>query len=361
MELIGLPPRLRTILHVDLDAFYAQVEMRDEPSLRDKPLIIGRDPALTHGRGVVATANYVARQFGVHSAQSVAEAKRLAPNAVFLTPDFTKYQAISAQIHAIFRRFTAKIEPMSLDEAYLDVSERRESGVQIAAQIRQMILAETGLTCSIGVATNKLLAKLGSEYNKPNGLTVLTAANVDAFLASLPIGDFRGVGAKTRAVLEDMHITNGADLRALTRETLTARFGKFGESLYFQARGWHFSEVDWQHERQSIGKEVTYDVFLQDEAAVSAAWRYLAARLIAAVQKKHVTGRTLTVKIRDADFQTITRSLTLSKPWLLEVPILVEQAQTIFDEHVDAPFAIRLLGLSLSNLSEKTAEEIALF
>jgi DNA polymerase-4 len=361
MLLLRPPKRQRTILHIDLDAFYAQVEMRDNPALRTKPLVIGSDPAKTHGRGVVATANYVARQFGIHSAQSVAEAKRLAPHTVFIEPDFAKYRAISQQVHDILRSYTHKIEPVALDEAYIDVTDLAMSGVAIAHEIRQKILAATQLTCSVGVSYNKLLAKLGSEYQKPDGLTVIPREKALQFLDQLAIAEFRGVGEKTQAKLAQLQITNGAQLRALSYDALMAHFGKFGEHLYWQARGEHFGEVNWQHERQSYGKEVTYETFLTTETMVDSALRELAQRLVTQLKKRQLSGRTLTLKIRDDQFQTITRSMTLNRLWELDEVIIWRQVQAIFEENMTTPYAIRLLGISLSHLQRRQAENIPLF
>lgn len=351
----------RKILHVDLDAFYAQVEMRDNPFLRDKPLIIARNPEESGGRGVVATANYMARQLGVHSAMSSVEAKKLAPNAVFLSPNFVKYKAISKQVHDIFYQVTEKVEPVAFDEAYLDVTALQQSGASIAAKIRHEIFKITHLTSSVGVSHNKLLAKLGSEYNKPNGVTVITIDNMLAFLDDLPIGEFRGVGKKTEAHFEKLHINNGAQLRQMSHENLRALFGKMGEHFYWQARGVHFGEVQWQRQRQSIGKEETFDKMLHREFEIQSEFRKLAFGVIKIMTARHIVGRTLNIKIRDDMFNTVTRAITLTEPWQLSEDVLVKQAQNIFDEVMGTSFSIRLLGISMSNLQSNTFEEMTLF
>lgn len=351
----------RKILHVDLDAFYAQVEMRDNPLLRDKALIISGNPDETKGRGVVTTANYIARKLGVHSAMSAAEAKRLAPNAIFLSPNFSKYRIISKQIHDIFYTITNKVEPIALDEAYLDITELQQSSTEVAGYIRHEILRKTGLTSSIGVSHNKLLAKLGSKFNKPNGVTVITSENMLCFLDELAIGDFRGVGKKTREKFEKIHITNGAQLRGLTYEELRSLFGKMGENLYWQARGVHFGEVAWQRQQQSIGKEETFGQFLHDEADVQSEFRKLAVAMINVMKSRHLAGRTFNVKIRDDAFNTITRAITRESPWPLSEDLLVKNAQNIFEDVITLPFSIRLLGLSMSNLQSSTFEEMTLF
>ncbi len=351
----------RKILHVDIDAFYAQVEMRDNPALRQQPLIISRDPEETGGRGVVTTANYVARQLGVHSAMRSAEARRLAPNGIFITPNFEKYKAISKQIHGIFRRVTPKIEPVAFDEAYLDVSDAQQTGAMLAAQIRHEIYRQTRLTSSVGVSHNKLLAKLGSEFNKPNGVTVITPENMLAFLDELPIRAFRGVGEKTYEKMLALDIQDGATLRTVPRETLVAQFGKMGEHLYWQARGVHFGEVKWQRQQQSVGKEETFAVFLHHDAAVHAEFKKLAIGMITALKNRQLVGRTLNIKIRDDTFHTTTRAITQATPWELSEERIVNAAQTIFDEVVTAPYAIRLLGVSMSNLQSSGFEEMTLF
>jgi len=287
----------RKILHVDLDAFYAQIEMRDQPELRSKPLIIARDPTQNNGHGVVATANYAARQLGIHSAMSAFEAKRLAPNGIFLSPNFTKYKVVSAQIHDIFRRFTNKVEPVAFDEAYLDVTANVLSGATLAAEIRHQILKETHLTSSIGVSHNKLLAKLGSEYNKPNGVTVINHENQLQFLDCLSISAFRGVGRKTKEKFDKLGITNGLELRQMSREELKTEFGKMGEHLYWQARGVHFGAVEWQRQRQSVGKEETFDRALRETNAVQIEFKRLVNSLVMSMNRQKIVGRTLYIAL----------------------------------------------------------------
>lgn len=351
----------RKILHVDLDAFYAQVEMRDNPELRNKPLIIARNPAETGGHGVVTTANYIARKLGVHSAMRAVDAKRLAPDGIFLTPNFNKYQIVSKQIHDIFHQFTDKVEPVAFDEAYLDITDLDRSSTEVAAAIRHEILKVTRLTSSIGISHNKLLAKLGSNFNKPNGVTVITSENMLFFLDALSIGDFRGVGQKTRERFEKIKIENGVQLRGMSYEALRAMFGKMGENLYWQARGVHFGEVKWQRQQQSIGKEATFDRVLHQEIQIQDAFKKLAGSMIKTMRTRQLVGRTLNIKIRDADFLTTTRAITHDNPWVLSEDVFVQHAQVIFDELIKAPFSIRLLGLSMTNLQSSKFEEMTLF
>lgn len=351
----------RKIIHVDIDAFYAQVEMRDDSTLKKLPLAIGRDPDLHHGHGVVATANYVARKAGVHSAMGSIEAKRACPNLVFVAPDFDKYRAISAQIHAIFHEFTEMIEPVALDEAYLDVSQHELSAPTIAAKLRKRIWDETHLTCSVGVSYNKVLAKLGSEHHKPNGVTVIPHHLAQDFVWDLPIKDFRGVGAKTLEKFEKLGIKDGRDLYAMSQDDLRVYFGSFGDVLYWQARATHFGPVKDRSIRQSVGKENTFEFALHDRQAVEAAFKDLADKVVANMEKRKLLGRTLTVKVRDDDFLTMTKGVTQSVPFVLDPAFMVRQAMLIFDEAYPDDMAIRLLGLTFSNIEEQKYQAVSLF
>lgn len=351
----------RRILHVDLDAFYAQIEMRDNPDLKKVALIISRDPQESHGHGVVATANYEARKLGVHSAMSAAQAKRLAPDAVFLRPNFDKYRAVSQQIQAIFKQYTKKIERVALDEAYLDVTDSPHRSTAIAAKIRHQVMAQTSLTCSVGVSHNKLLAKLGSENHKPNGVTVINPEDVLDFIGNLKIADFRGVGARSEEKFKGLGIENGYQLRALSIETLRANFGKMGDHLYWQARGVHFGRVMWQRQRQSVGKEETFDYPLRQRQQISQEFKKLATKLVTLLQNKQLSGRTINVKIRDDQYRTINRSLTKEGAWPVDVEAVQNAAQQIFDHAFEEEFSIRLLGISFSNLQDNHYQNISLF
>ncbi|MGX7051819.1 DNA polymerase IV [Leuconostoc palmae] len=361
MEEFLITNDVRLILHVDIDAFYAQVEMVENPELSKVPLIIAKDPSTTEGHGVVTTANYLARKVGVHSAMSSFEAKKLSPDAVFITPDFEKYKQISSKIHDIFYLFTKKVEPIAFDEAYLDITDCDLSGSNMAAKIRHEILKQTGLTSSIGVSHNKLLAKLGSEYNKPNGVTVITKKNMLSFLAKLPIQNFRGVGDKTYQKFKSLNITNGSQLRAISKETLKSHFGKMGELFYWQARGVHFGEVKWQRITKSVGKEETYRHFLNTDQQIKQALSKLAIGMITSLKKRELTGRTLNIKIRDNEFHTITRSVTKEVNWELSEKAIVKASYDIFVDLMMPPFSIRLLGMSMTNLNSSAFEEITLF
>lgn len=351
----------RRILHVDIDAFYAQVEMRDNPALRKVPLGIGRDPDLHHGHGVIATANYIARRAGVHSAMGSIEAKRACPNLVFVAPDFEKYRSISGQIHQIFHEFTDMIEPVALDEAYLDVTANKMAAPTLAAQLRHRIWQETQLTCSVGVSYNKVLAKLGSEHHKPNGVTVIPHELAQDFVLNLPIKDFRGVGKKTLEKFEKMGVTDGRDLYAMSLDELRVQFGSFGDVLYWQARATHFSPVKDRSVSQSVGKESTFELALHDRSEVEMTFKTLAEKVVLNMKKKKLLGRTLTVKIRDDDFKTQTKGMTQAVPFELDAAFLARQAMLIFDEAYPDNFSIRLLGLTFSNIVEQKYEAVSLF
>lgn len=351
----------RRILHVDIDAFYAQVEMRDNPKLRQVPLGIGRDPDQHHGHGVIATANYIARQSGVHSAMGAIEAKKACPNLVFVAPDFDKYRAISAQIHAIFHEFTDMIEPVALDEAYLDVSANKMAAPTLAAQLRHRIWEETHLTCSVGVSYNKVLAKLGSEHHKPNGVTVIPHELAQDFMLKLPIRKFRGVGQKTLEKFEKLGVKDGRDLFAMSLDDLRVHFGSFGDVLYWQARATHFSPVKDRSVRQSVGKESTFEFALHDRAQIEAAFKDLAEKVVTNMTKRKLLGRTLTVKIRDDQFKTQTKGITQPTTFDLDPAFMARQAMLIFDELYPDGFSIRLLGITFSNIVEQKYEAVSLF
>jgi DNA polymerase-4 len=300
---------MRKIIHVDMDAFYASVEQRDAPELKGKPVIVGGDPA---SRAVVCAASYEARVFGVHSAMPCSQARRLCPKGIFIHPNFEKYRAASRQIRAIFERHTPLVEPLSLDEAYLDVTEELTgipTATETAKVIRREIREETGLTASAGVAPNKFLAKIASDWKKPDGLFVIRPDQVEAFLPPLPVRKLPGVGKATEAALESIGIRIVADLQRLSREDLAGRFGKFGDRLWELARGIDDRPVIASRQRKSWSVENTFsaDVAL-DEVA-----RYLAEEAQALWEQLHaksMVGRTITVKLRAADFTTATRRCT---------------------------------------------------
>jgi DNA polymerase-4 len=344
------PPPLRKIIHVDMDAFYASVEQRDNPELRGKPVAVGGAAA----RGVVAAASYEARAFGVRSAMPSVTAARKCPDLVFVKPRFEVYRAVSQQIREIFADYTPLIEPLSLDEAYLDVTDNLKSmpiATEIAEEIRARIKAATGLNASAGISYNKFLAKMASDLNKPNGQAVITPKNGPAFVESLAVSKFHGVGPATAEKMHRLGIVTGADLKAKSLEFLAAHFGKSGPYFYGIARGVDNRQVKPDRERKSVGAE---DTFAEDLVALDIAQREimpLVGKVWAYCDKHRISAKTVTVKIKFSDFQQITRSRTMSQALSgpAEMALVARQLiETAF------PFRkpVRLLGVTLSNLSQ---------
>jgi DNA polymerase-4 len=347
---------VRKIIHIDMDAFYASVEQRDDPSLKGRPVVVGWPGE----RSVVCAASYEARKFGVHSAMPALRAMRLCPEAVFIHPNFDKYRAVSKDIRTIFERHTPLVEPLSLDEAYLDVTKELTgipTATETAEAIRREIRAETHLTASAGVAPNKFLAKIASDWRKPDGCFVIRPHQVEAFLVGLAVRKIPGVGKATERVLTDMGIATVGDLHRFTQEQLIERFGKWGTRLWELARGIDESPVEPSRPRKSWSSETTFarDIPL-DEVAVwirsesHALWEKLVARGLA--------GRTVTVKLRTGDFRTATRRVTPP-----ELPASADDLARIGEELL-RKFAFgeaaryRLAGIGLSNfIGEETEEE----
>lgn len=353
----------RKIIHVDMDAFYASIEMRDHPQFKTVPLIVAHDPRKTGGHGVVTTANYIARKFGVHSAMSAMKALELCPEAVFKDPDFPKYRSVSEQIHQIFHTFTDKIEPIAFDEAYLDVTEdKRKIGdaVLIAHEIQKIIFDETHLTCSTGVSYNKFLAKMASEYSKPIGVAIIEREDVTEFLRDIPIERFRGVGKKTVPKMHELGVYNGADLIKMSENDLMHYFGKFGYILYRWIRGQDDRPVEYQRERKSIGKEETYGKPLTTEEEVEERLNVIASKLLEAVLKRQKHGKTIVLKLRYSDFETLTKRVTLDEFLQNDVETYYFYAKQIFDDIADISRGIRLLGITLTNLTDQNFEEVSL-
>jgi DNA polymerase-4 len=299
---------VRKIIHVDMDAFYASVEQRDDPALKGKPVIVGWPGE----RSVVCAASYEARKFGVHSAMPATRAMRLCPSAVFIHPNFDKYRAVSHQIREIFERHTPLVEPLSLDEAYLDVTQELTgipTATETAEAIRREIRAETNLTASAGVAPNKFLAKIASDWKKPDGLFVIRPHQVERFLVDLPVRKIPGVGKATEKVMTEIGVATAGDLLRFEQEDLIARFGKWGTRLWELARGIDESPVEPSQKRKSWSSENTFatDITMDEVAA------YLRAesqKLWEALEKRSMRGRTITVKLRTNKFETATRQLT---------------------------------------------------
>ena len=338
----------RKIIHVDMDAFYASIEQRDNPDYRGKPVAVGYGGK----RGVVAAASYEARKYGIHSAMPSVTALRKCPHLIFVMPRFEHYRSISGQIMQIFLEYTDKVEPLSLDEAFLDVTVNHKgnrSATLIAKEIKQKILNRTRLTASAGVSYNKFLAKIASDYKKPDGLFVIEPAEAEVFVEKLPVGSFFGVGKVTVARMEELGIKTGADLKQWSEIDLVREFGKAGIAYYHFARGIDDREVESERVRKSLGAEETFTEDLSEVVDILAALDQIAAEVHRRADKKKFLARTLTLKIKYADFTVITRSRTmghyirtyrqlfdLGKELLLQVDDLQEQK-------------IRLMGLTLKN------------
>ena len=304
----------RKIIHIDMDAFFASIEERDNPELIGKPVVIARNPLETGGRGVVSTANYIARTYGIHSAMSAKEAYELCPKAIFISGNYEHYKSVSHQIHDIFHRYTDEVEGMALDEAYLDVTVNKigaTSAVKIAKMIQHDIFNELHLTSSAGVSYNKFLAKIASDIEKPRGLTLIEPERALAFLSELSIGEFYGVGTKTAEKLEKIGIKTGQDIQNMSPQLLADLFGVFGWELYLKANGIHNSPVKPNRVRKSIGKEKTYGKLLYLDADIEAELEKLAERVAQNLQDKQLKGHIIVLKIRYADFTTLTKRLSL--------------------------------------------------
>lgn len=338
----------RKIIHVDMDAFFASVEQRDNPSLRGKPVAIGVDEE----RGVVSTASYEARPYGVHSAQSIQVAKRLCPQLIIVEPDFHKYKAVSKQVHAIFQDYTDLIEPISIDEAFLDVTDNKRHialAVDIAREIRNRIHEETQLTASAGVSYNKFLAKIASDYRKPDGLCVIHPDKALDFIARLPIEDFWGVGKKTAERMHAMGIFNGGQLRMATRHHLMSVFGKVGAVYYDFARGIDPRPVETESVRKSVGCEQTFAKDLTLSSAATIELYHTVLELEGRLRRSGFEGMTLTLKVKFSDFSQITRSLTAEKVLKTKDDILPLAKRLLSEVDFSALHPIRLMGLSVSN------------
>lgn len=354
------PERSRRVLHCDMDCFYAAVHMRDDPSLRGKPVVIGGRP---ESRGVVAAASYEVRRFGVHSAMPSSRAKRLCPDAIFIPPDFRRYSKESEKIFAIYRELTPLVQAVSIDEAYLDVTDHlgeAGSATALAKEIRRRVREERGLTVSVGVGPNRLVAKIASDFDKPDGLTVVRPAQVQAFLDPLPVRRLHGVGPATERALLEMKVQTIADLRALPVEELTERFGKHGRVLHEFARGIDERPVETHQERKSLGTENTYAEDLTDLAAMEAEVDRMAQEVADSLGRSGFAGCTVTLKVRYEDFTTVTRSRTFAVPVHDRVTIALCARDLL--RRTEAPRRpVRLLGVTASNLVRERISQLPLF
>lgn len=347
---------MRKILHVDMDAFYAQVEQRDRPEYRNKPIAVGSSMA----RGVVATASYEARKFGVQSAMPSITAKQKCPSLIFAPPRFDVYKTVSQEIREIFSKYTTLIEPLSLDEAFLDITDNiqnHKSALETAKAIQNEILETLSLTCSIGISYNKFLAKIASDLRKPNGISTISAKNALTFLDTLPIDKFFGIGKKTAEKMHALNIQNGKDLRQLSREELIHHFGKAGERYYFYARGEDDRPVNPNRERKSVGVE---DTFLEDitiETAIEFELKKIIKELVKRLEQSQFRGYTLTLKIKYHDFMQITRSKTFNNFIPNHIEFIYTQTLPLFTSLPEK--AIRLMGVTISNPDTMIYEQLS--
>lgn len=348
----------RKIIHIDMDAFYASVEQRDFPEYRGKALIVGGKP---EGRGgVVATASYEARKFGVHSAMPSKTAQRLCPHAIFVYPRFDAYRAVSKHIHEIFHRYTDVIEPLSLDEAYLDVTHDKQGigyAMDIARQIKQAIKEELYLTASAGVSINKFVAKIASDMDKPDGLTFIGPSRIEPFMEKLKVEKFHGVGKVTAARMKAMGLHTGADLKKLSESEMIRHFGKPGKFYYQIVRGIDNRPVEARRETKSVSVEDTYQEDLTTKETMLLELETLSQRLSERLQSSNLKGRTVTVKFKFHDFTIITRSLSITT-LVNDKENIIRTVKTILENAPLEDKKVRLLGVGMSNFKLTYPKEV---
>ncbi len=345
----------RKIIHIDMDAFYASVEQMDHPELRGKPIAVGG----SENRGVVAAASYEARKFGVRSAISGVLAKKNCPELIFVSPRFDRYKEISKKIHAIFHDYTDLVEPLSLDEAYLDVTQNKKgnpSATLLAKEIRTRILNEVGLTASAGISVNKFVAKIASDYNKPNGQKTVNPDEVLSFLEELPIRKFYGVGKVTTEKMYQLGIFTGLELKSKSLEFLSTHFGKSGTFYYHVVRGIHNSEVKPDRITKSVAAEHTFDTNLSSEIFMLEQLEKIATSLDRRLKKQNIAGKTVTLKIKYSDFSQQTRSKTVPY-FIADKGLILENVkELLYQERMKD--SVRLLGISLSNLNTEQKKTV---
>lgn len=339
--------KTRKIIHVDMDAFFASVEQRDNPDLKGKPVAVGG----SRERGVVAAASYEARKFGVFSAMPSVTAQRLCPNIIFVPHRFDVYKEVSRQIREIFLDYTDLVEPLSLDEAFLDVTRNkkdRKSATRIAHEIRQRIKEETHLTASAGISVNKFLAKVASDLHKPDGLTLIPPDKIDEFIAALPIKKFFGIGKVTASKMASLNINTGKDLRRYTRPELVRMFGKAGGYYFNISRGVDNRPVVPDRDPKSISVESTFEVDLTTVAEMLPEIGKMALELSIRLQRRNIQGKTITIKIKDNEFQSMTRSKTIEE-FTNEEAVIMSTCKLLLEEE-NFEKSIRLLGVGVSKL-----------
>lgn len=347
----------RKIIHIDMDAFYASVEQMDNPLLKGKPIAVGGN----ENRGVVSAASYEARKFGVRSALSGVLAKKYCPDLIFVRPRFDRYKEISKQIQSIFHEYTDLVEPLSLDEAYLDVTHNKKgnpSATLLANEIRARILSEVGLTASAGISVNKFIAKVASDYNKPNGQKTVSGDEIVPFLENLPIQKFYGVGKVTTEKMFQLGIFTGLDLKNKTLEFLEQHFGKSGSYYYQVVRGIHNSPVQAKRTTKSVAAEHTFDVNLSSEIFMLEQLESISRQIEKRLQKHSISGKTITLKIKYSDFSKQTRSKTM--PYYISDKNLIFEIvkELLYQERLKD--SVRLLGIALSNLNTEQKKTVVI-
>jgi len=344
--------RLNKIIHIDMDCFYAQVEMRDNPKLKGKCVIVSGPP---ESRSVVCTASYEARKYGVKAGISAFEASKKCPNGIFILPNFKKYISVSQEMHKIFHKYTDIIEPLSLDEAFLDVTINKKgmkSATQVAIMLQNEIFQTLGLTCSVGVSYNKFIAKVASDFKKPSGITVVSPDDAEQFLENLPIKDFHGVGKKSVLKFYDYGIFSGKDFKKLDLEKAEKYFGKQGVDLYFIVRGIDDRQVIVEREAKSIGFERTLDKDIYEEEEIKEKFKIITKANIERLDDAKKTAKTVTVKIKYSDFTQETKSKTL-KNHFTDLNRMYLEVEELLEEIPIKNKGIRLIGTSCSNLEDR--------
>lgn len=345
---------MRKIIHIDMDAFYASVELRERPELRHLPVVVSSH----HPRAVICAASYPAREFGLRSAMSMSQARKLCPQVVVIEPNFEKYRTVSSQIHEVFQRYTALIEPLSLDEAYLDVTENLQhipSATEVAMRIRDEIFQVTGLTASAGVAPNKFLAKVASDWNKPNGICIIKPSKVSAFIHDLPLKKIPGVGKVTQERLKAMQLETLGDLQEIDEAVLTHHFGKYGKQLYLYAQGIDERPVQAERERQQISKETTFD----DDLTLAQCQRYwpqLIDQVWRSLERKQLNARGVSAKLKLKNFQVLQHSKSFKSPLSSQADLEQVLIQLLAEMHIPDNFEFRLIGVGVYQLAAQQEE-----
>ncbi|OTG64638.1 DNA polymerase IV [Acinetobacter sp. ANC 3903] len=342
---------MRKIIHIDMDAFFASVELKDRPELKHLPVVVSSH----HPRAVICAASYPAREFGLRSAMSMSQARKLCPHVIVIEPNFEKYRDISAQIHQVFQHYTPLIEPLSLDEAYLDVTENLKnipSATEVAMQIREDIFQATGLTASAGVAPNKFLAKIASDWNKPNGICVIKPSQVQHFIQDLPLKKIPGVGKVMQEKLKLLQLQTLGDLQKIEQNMLVQHFGKYGKQLFLYAQGIDERPVQAERERQQISKETTFDDDLTLTQCQNS-WPRLIDQVWNSLERKQLCARGVSAKLKLKNFQVLQHSKSFKQPLQNRQQLEQVLQQLLIEMHIPEHFQFRLIGVGLYQLSDQ--------